>query len=171
MPQQSPQPFVKYRGVRFAPRDRRDPNAVEIHIGRRLRERRVLRRLTQAQLARRIGISLQQIQKYECGINRIVASRLWALGRALDCPIATFFEDITAVGSAKGIEFPAQDGRAPNWAIGTLNLVRAYAAITPPLVRENLLNLTRLLGAAAATAPASPHAPVLSVGDTASPQA
>ena len=74
--------------------------SIEILIGRRIRQFRKAKGLSQAQLARVLGISFQQVQKYESGQNRIGAGRLWAIATVLDTPVATFFEDPNSSGFA-----------------------------------------------------------------------
>ncbi len=64
---------------------------VDKHVGNRLRQLRALRGITQTALADQIGVTFQQIQKYEKGADRISASRLWGISRVLDVPIASFF--------------------------------------------------------------------------------
>lgn len=68
------------------------PNAIDVHLGRRLRRRRRLLGLTQQQLANQVGVRFQQIQKYECGANRLSAARLWDLSEALQTPISYFYD-------------------------------------------------------------------------------
>ena len=72
------------------------PNAVDIEVGRRIRQRRVMMGFTQVALAQELGITLQQVQKYEKGINRVGSSRLQAVARFLNVPIAFFFDDFEA---------------------------------------------------------------------------
>ena len=67
---------------------------IDIHLGRRLRRRRRLLGLTQQELAHACGVRFQQIQKYECGANRISAARLWLLAKALEAPVGAFFEGL-----------------------------------------------------------------------------
>ena len=67
---------------------------VDVHVGKRIRHRRWLVNMTQQQLAERVGIKFQQIQKYETGANRVSASRLWQISRALDVAISYFFEGL-----------------------------------------------------------------------------
>ena len=71
------------------------PNPIDVHVGQRLRQRRVLAGLSQEKLARMVGITFQQVQKYERGANRIGASRLFDLSRVLDVPVGFFFEEMT----------------------------------------------------------------------------
>jgi transcriptional regulator with XRE-family HTH domain len=69
-------------------------DVIDIHLGRRLRRRRRILGLTQQQLASACGVRFQQIQKYECGANRISAARLWLLAKALEAPVGAFFEGL-----------------------------------------------------------------------------
>jgi len=68
---------------------------VDVHVGKRLKQIRTLRRMSQTDVAKRLELSFQQIQKYEIGSNRIAASRLFELSRILDVPTAYFFEGLT----------------------------------------------------------------------------
>ena len=67
---------------------------VDIHLGKGLRRRRKMMHLTQKQVALVVGVRFQQIQKYECGLNKISAARLWSLARALEVPVGYFFEGL-----------------------------------------------------------------------------
>ena len=68
---------------------------IDLHLGRRLRRRRRLLGLTQQQLAVQVGVRFQQIQKYECGANRISAARLWELAEALGTPVSYFYDGLS----------------------------------------------------------------------------
>jgi transcriptional regulator with XRE-family HTH domain len=68
---------------------------IDLHLGRRLRRRRRLLGLTQQQLGDRVGVRFQQIQKYECGANRLSAARLWELAEALETPVTYFYDGLT----------------------------------------------------------------------------
>ena len=70
-------------------------NEIDRHLGKRLRQRRRTLGLTQQQIAEAVGVRFQQIQKYECGANRISAARLWLLAKALEAPVSAFFEGLT----------------------------------------------------------------------------
>ena len=72
------------------------PHTVDVHVGKRIRHRRWMLGVTQQQLAERIGIKFQQVQKYETGANRVSASRLWDIAQALEVPVAFFFEGLDA---------------------------------------------------------------------------
>ena len=114
---------------------------VDVHVGKRVRHRRWLIGMTQQQLAERVGIKFQQIQKYETGANRISASRLWDIADALDVSVAFFFEGLEDTHVAE------QDAVAPADLLGdkeALDLVRSYYAI-PENQRKRLFELARVL--------------------------
>ena len=98
---------------------------VDLHIGKRLRGRRKLLGLTQQQLALVVGVRFQQIQKYECGANRVSAARLWTLAQVLGVPVGYFYDGLrsaspeTFTQRADGLETTA--ARAES-----LDLIRAY---------------------------------------------
>ena len=101
--------------------------------------------MTQQQLAEKVGIKFQQIQKYETGMNRVSASRLWDIAEAMTVPVSYFFE------GADG-EMPAADASAPGDLLAdkeALELVRSYYAI-PENQRRRLFELARVLSDAAA---------------------
>ncbi len=75
-------------------RKKKTPHPVDVHVGKGVRSRRILRGMTQAVLAEQIGLTFQQLQKYESGANRISASRLWEIAQILDVPVASFFDGI-----------------------------------------------------------------------------
>lgn len=78
---------------------------IDVHFGNRLRRRRLLLGLTQKDVAERIGVRFQQIQKYECGANRMSAARLWQLVQALDVPVTYFYD---------GLDGPRKDAHRPH---------------------------------------------------------
>lgn len=117
---------------------------VDVHVGKRVRHRRWLVGMTQQQLAERVGIKFQQIQKYETGANRISASRLWDIADALDVPVSFFFEGIES-DAAEMAEPKAEN--VPADLLGdkeALDLVRSYYAI-PENQRRRLFELARVL--------------------------
>ncbi len=132
------------------------PNPVDVHVGARLRVRRTLLGMSQTTLGGSLGVSFQQMQKYERGANRISASRLFDLSRILDVPIQFFFDDMPAAVAASS---PTKDGgkakKPPSYEPDpmatreTLELVRAYYKISDPQVRKRLFEMTKALGAAA----------------------
>lgn len=120
---------------------------VDVHVGKRVRHRRWLVGMTQQQLAEKVGIKFQQIQKYETGMNRISASRLWDISEALSVPVSYFFEGM------EGREDTAVEGQGiPGDLLAdkeALELVRSYYAI-PENQRRRLFELARVLSDAAA---------------------
>ena len=129
------------------------PNPVDIHVGGRVRQRRTLLGLSQEKLGDAVGLTFQQIQKYERGANRIGASRLFQLSRILDVPISFFFEDIPAnLRTAEdqvtmGLREREKKTLEPDPLARreTLELVRAYYRIFNPKVRKRLFELTKSL--------------------------
>lgn len=87
---------LNQRALRTPRQDGPDP--IDVHVGKRLVLRRKLLNYTQHQVAEAVGVTFQQVQKYEQGVNRISASRLYDLSRVLQVPIAFFFQDVTATG-------------------------------------------------------------------------
>ena len=87
---------------------------IDLHIGRRLRRRRRLLGLTQQQLGDRLNIRFQQVQKYECGANRVSAARLWHLAAALETEVSYFYDGYDPVDTVKDPSEPAKhdDNRA-----------------------------------------------------------
>ncbi|HEY0052950.1 MAG TPA: helix-turn-helix transcriptional regulator [Caulobacteraceae bacterium] len=116
---------------------------IDLHLGRRLRRRRRLLGLTQQQLAIQVGIRFQQIQKYECGANRISAARLWQLSEALESPVSYFYDGLTEVLERKGQQ-PAE-GRSEVYSRKeTLDLIQAYYQLSER-PRRRLLDLAKSL--------------------------
>ena len=120
-------------------------NDIDTHLGKRLRRRRRLLGLTQQQLAGAVGVRFQQIQKYECGANRISAARLWQLSEALEVPVGYFYDGLSDVrceqtGEAEGGEMFARKE--------TLDLIRAYYLLGER-PRRRLLDLAKSLNGGA----------------------
>ncbi|MFO1141892.1 MAG: helix-turn-helix transcriptional regulator [Amaricoccus sp.] len=116
---------------------------VDVHVGKRVRHRRWMVGMTQQQLGDIVGIKFQQIQKYETGMNRISASRLWDIAQALDVSISFFFEGFEGEADSASPAAAAERGDllADKEA---LELVRSYYAI-PEAQRRRLFDLARVL--------------------------
>lgn len=110
---------------------------VDIQVGKRIRHRRWMTGTTQQQLAQRVGIKFQQIQKYETGMNRVSASRLWDIAEALDVPVSFFFEGCGNAPSENTTTDPSHDREA-------MQLLRSYYAI-PEAQRRKLFDLAKVL--------------------------
>ncbi len=120
-------------------------NSIDLHVGRRLRRRRRLMGMTQQQLADSLGIRFQQIQKYECGANRITASRLFELAGALSIAVQYFYDGLTTMTAAN--EPPANDDEIGPEVLRqkeTLELIRAYYRLGER-PRRRLLDLAKAL--------------------------
>ncbi len=114
------------------------PHPVEMHVGSRVRLRRTLLGMNQTQLGAALGVTYQQLQKNEHGMNRIGASRLWQLSQVLDVPVSYFFE---------GLDEGAEAGSSDDVMVKreTLELVRAYYRITDPETRKRLRELVKAI--------------------------
>lgn len=116
---------------------------VDVHVGKRIRQRRWLAGMTQQRLAELVGIKFQQIQKYETGANRVSASRLWDISDALDVQVVFFFDGLDQPGGPD----PAQDNPIPldlSSDKEAMDLIRSYYAI-PQDQRRRLFELARVL--------------------------
>ena len=116
-------------------------HVVDVHVGKRIRHRRWTIGMTQQQLADAVGIKFQQIQKYETGMNRVSASRLWDIARAMDVAVGFFFEGLAEDGPSPVEVDLLADKEA-------LQLVRAYYAM-PEAQRRQIFELARVLSDAA----------------------
>jgi|AGTN01.2.fsa_nt_gi Predicted transcriptional regulators len=135
-----------------------EPNPVDLHVGSRLRLRRTLLGLSQEELGGAMGLTFQQIQKYERGANRISASRLFDLSRVLSVPVSFFFEDMPEPVQA---QTPSQISGASNISLHfaslegdptpkreTLELARNYYRISNFSLRRQVYNLAKALAEA-----------------------
>ncbi|MGH7013281.1 MAG: helix-turn-helix domain-containing protein [Stellaceae bacterium] len=134
------------------------PNPVDVHVGARVRLRRTLLGMSQEKLGHAIGLTFQQVQKYERGTNRIGASRLHELARVLDVSVAFFFEDMNLPDGAPGADEAAAKppkglseaaeafyGNEPLMRRETLELVRAYLRISDPQLRRRVFELAKAI--------------------------
>jgi len=143
------------------------PNPIDVHVGRRLRLRRTLLGMSQERLGQLLGLTFQQIQKYERGVNRIGSSRLYELGQILDVPISFFFDDMAQDGGAPDLLAPGLAEDPADFAFDardlqlekreTLELVRAYNRIPDAAVRKRLFELAKALANLYERAPDSTH--------------
>lgn len=119
------------------------PHPVDRHVGRRLADIRIERGHSQTELGKALGLTFQQVQKYEKGTNRISASKLWIAADFLGVEISYFFEDLT-----RGSPIPGPEERVVNGVVtrSTLELTRLLSSLPPPQQRL-LLDLARQLNA------------------------
>jgi transcriptional regulator with XRE-family HTH domain len=138
------------------------PSPIDVHVGSRIRLRRTLLGMSQERLGDALGLTFQQVQKYERGVNRVGASRLFDISRVLDVPISFFFEDMpegmdaTPISGPRGRMYGFAEAQEP-FSNGvddnltkreTLELVRAYYRITDPAVRKRMFDLMKSLAPA-----------------------
>ena len=117
---------------------------IDVHLGKRLRRRRRLLGLTQQQLAGTVGVRFQQIQKYECGANRISASRLWQLSEALEVPVGYFYDGLSDADRRELATENSGEGGEMFARKETLDLIRAYYQLGER-PRRRLLDLAKSL--------------------------
>jgi transcriptional regulator with XRE-family HTH domain len=130
------------------------PNPIDIHVGGRVRLRRTLLGMSQEKLGEMIGLTFQQVQKYERGTNRIGASRLYDLSRVLDVPIDFFYDDMPQETAGQSPRLRAGLAESTPEAYSeadpmsrreTLELIRAYYKIKDPTVRQRIFDLCRAM--------------------------
>ena len=127
---------------------KKNPNPIDIHVGARLRMRRVLQGMSQENLGEKLDLTFQQVQKYEKGANRVSASRLYQIGGILKVPVAFFFDglpDPSSSGAATGFsesgsEVPLMDFLSSSEGI---QLNKAFAEIDGSEVRRKFIELVR----------------------------
>ncbi|MEM6682734.1 MAG: helix-turn-helix transcriptional regulator [Pseudomonadota bacterium] len=125
------------------------PNPVDIHVGKQVRKRRNALSMSQEKLGKALGLTFQQVQKYERGTNRIGSSRLYELAQILDVDISYFFEGYdeptTAILGQVAENATEFEGAAPENP-ETIDLIRVYYRIKDVAVRRRMLDLMRALG-------------------------
>jgi transcriptional regulator with XRE-family HTH domain len=141
------------------------PSPIDIHVGSRIRLRRTLLGMSQERLGDALGLTFQQVQKYERGVNRVGASRLFDISRVLDVPISYFFDDMpegmqdVPLSGPRGRTFGFAETQEP-FAAGvddhltkreTLELVRAYYRIPDASMRKRMFDLMKSLAQTDAT--------------------
>ncbi len=134
------------------------PSPIDVHVGTRIRLRRTLLGMSQERLGDSLGLTFQQVQKYERGANRVGASRLFDLSRVLDVPVSFFFDDLPApyaTGARVGMQqvggfAESQEGFGGGDDLftrkETVDLVRAYYRISELPVRKRVLDLIKSMG-------------------------
>ena len=126
---------------------KRGPRPVDVRVGHRVRMRRTLLGMSQTALGDALGLTFQQIQKYERGTNRVSASRLYQLGQILDVPVSYFFAEMSAnisdVRRSQKASKPVE--KDPMLKRETLELVRAYYRIADPETRKRFRELVKAI--------------------------
>jgi len=134
---------------------RKEPNPIDIHVGRRLKLRRTMLGMTQEKLGDKLGVTFQQIQKYEKGTNRIGASRLQEIAEILETPVSFFFEDAEPVAARRADAAPALHGFAEDNAAvfetpyghssEAHALAKAFSRISDARIRRRVIDLVETL--------------------------
>lgn len=129
---------------------RKSPNPIDIQVGSRVRLRRTMEKMSQEKLGEALGVTFQQIQKYEKGTNRIGASRLQKIAETLKVPVSFFFEDAAAReenSQAKGMAETDSSSYVVDFlhTAEGIELNRAFIRITSPDIRRRILEMVRTL--------------------------
>jgi transcriptional regulator with XRE-family HTH domain len=126
-------------------------NRIDMHVGARIRMRRTLLGMSQERLGAELGVTFQQVQKYERGITRVGSSRLFELSKVLEVPVSFFFDEMkpaieenasSEMTEAKEMS-SLRGGVTPTERRETFRLVRAYSKITDPAIRKRIFELTK----------------------------
>jgi transcriptional regulator with XRE-family HTH domain len=129
--------------------NKKRPNPTDIHVGSRIRLRRNMLGMSQEKLGENLGITFQQVQKYEKGTNRVGASRLQAIASILEVPVSFFFDDAPGQGgdAAKGFSEENSTTYVVDFLSSSegIQLNRAFARITDPKVRRKIIDLIKTL--------------------------
>lgn len=129
--------------------EKKKPNPIDVHVGSRVRLRRTMLGISQEKLGEHLGITFQQIQKYEKGANRIGASRLQEIARVLNTPVSFFFEDAPGT-PASGPQGMAEADSA-DYVVDFLSsseglqLNKAFVKIRDAKVRKKIVEMVRAL--------------------------
>lgn len=131
------------------------PDPIDVHVGSRVKLRRGLMNMSQSSLAEMLGITFQQVQKYERGANRVSASRLFHLGQILDVPVEFFFDGFNAIKPGQAYGFAESKQEDFTWLENeggdlmerkeTLELVRTYYQVQDEAVRKNFVKMLKSL--------------------------
>jgi transcriptional regulator with XRE-family HTH domain len=141
----------------------KSPNPVDRHVGARVRSRRILVGMSQEKLGTSLGLTFQQVQKYEKGTNRIGASRLQNIAKTLSVPVSYFFEGAPVEGVGTGFA----DSEQTNYVADILStpegisLAKAFMRITDPRVRRKIVELVTMMADAGALEPLESKTPDL----------
>lgn len=133
--------------------NKKKPNPIDIHVGSRIRLRRTMLGMSQEKLGESLGITFQQIQKYEKGTNRVGASRLQNISGILNVPVSFFFEDAPGDQNTSNGASGMAEATSSNYVVDFLSsseglqLNRAFVKINDPKVRRRIVDLVKALAA------------------------
>jgi len=136
---------VEFKKLAFMGDTKKKPDPIDVYVGSRIRLRRNILGMSQEKLGEQLGITFQQIQKYEKGTNRVGASRLQAISEILEVPVSFFFEE--ASGSVTGEGFAESEINYMDFCSSTegIQLMRAFTHIKDPKVRRKIIDLAKAL--------------------------
>ncbi len=126
---------------------RRDPNYIDVHVGARIRMRRQLINMSQERLGELLGITFQQVQKYEKGSNRISASRLFYASKTLGVPVQFFYDGLPGMEGADGLREPSSEDEfsAAMMSAEGVQLAKAFKDANTSTMRKLIAGLARLV--------------------------
>ena len=126
---------------------RRDPNYIDVHVGSRIRMRRQLISMSQEKLGELLGITFQQVQKYEKGSNRISASRLFYAAKILGVPVQAFFEDLPGTESDSGFSETSEQSSVMSSMMNAegIKLAKAFRDADNSTKRKLIATLARCI--------------------------
>ena len=127
--------------------EKKKPDPIDVHVGSRIRMRRNMIRLSQEKLGEKLGITFQQVQKYEKGANRVGASRLQAISEIMGVHVSYFFEEAPTSQTEKVCYEDDVDYIKFCSSNEGVQLMRAFAKISDPKVRRKILDLAKALAA------------------------
>lgn len=134
--------------------NKKQPNPIDVHVGSRVRLRRMMLGMSQEKLGENLGITFQQIQKYEKGTNRIGASRLQHIARVLTVPVSFFFEDAPGTPSSEPSASGVAERPSASYVVDFLSssegvqLNKAFIRIKDPKIRRKVIELVRAMAGA-----------------------
>lgn len=120
---------------------KRDPNYIDRHVGNRVRMRRLLIGMSQEKLGELLGITFQQVQKYEKGSNRVSASRLYYLAQILGVPVQFFFDELPETGGQPGMSEVGMTDLLSSSEVS--QLARAFSEINDPVARRAIMGMVK----------------------------
>ena len=137
----------RWQGHTMTATKKKTPNPIDVHVGSRIRLRRTMIGMSQEKLGESLGITFQQVQKYEKGTNRVGASRLQNISAILNVPVSYFFEDAPGGDASAGGFEENSASQVVNFLSTTegLQLNRAFVKVSDPKVRRRIIELVRSL--------------------------
>jgi len=142
---------VEAPAIAVEERNARQANLIDEHVGARVRLRRMLLGMSQEKLGESLGLTFQQVQKYEKGVNRIGASRLFDLAQVLGVPVQFFYDELSSTAAESGFATGFAERPAESYVVDFLGsrdgleLNKAFVRITDPKVRRSVIDLVRSL--------------------------